>query len=114
MDGKLTDALKPGTQRSSSRRAFQSGTHLDNGDQASNGITPFEQTRHLRNLLGVEAQLNNGSEEMQRLATEKVHGTEGFKKHRCGSGHLPLHYRIRYSFKQCQVLDGEVFGFDVR
>ncbi len=47
---------------------------------------------------------------MQRLAAEKVHGTEGFEKHRGRRRHPPLHYGIRHPFKQREIFKGEHLG----
>src|SRR5574341_1747475 len=59
----------------------------------------------------VERQIDNGREEMQRLAAEKIHRTEGFEKQRGRSSHPPFHHCIRHPFKQREIFKGEDFLF---
>lgn len=77
-----------------------------------NGITLLQEARDLRELRAGQHAFNDGSQEVQRLAAEKVHGPHRFEKQRGRCRHAALDDGVGNPFKQSQVIDGEgcLFG----
>ena len=81
-------------------RSFGSRLRFNDSDETGDRIASFEQPGHLLDFFRLKSPFNDGGQEIQRLASEKVHGTERFQKHRCRSSHASFHYRIGHPFKQ--------------
>ncbi len=83
------------------------GPGFDEGDQAVNGIAPFQQVRDPGDLRAGQHAFHDGSQEMERLAAQKVHGTHRFEK-QCGRRrHAARDDGISSPFEQGQVVGGE-------
>ncbi len=74
-------------------------------------MASFKQPSHSLDLSCIERPFHDRRDEVQRLAAKKVHGAEGFKKHRRGSGHAPLHHGIGNPLQQFKIFESERFGF---
>jgi len=80
-------------------RSLGSRLRFNDGNETSNCIATFKQPGHLLHLFGLEGPFNDGGQEIQRLTSKKIHGTERFKKY-CGrSSHASFHHRIGHPFK---------------
>lgn len=86
---------------------MKSGLGLDEGDQAGDGVTPFKQAGDMFDLTGFAGQIKNGSQKMQRLAAEKVHGAGGLQKDRSRSSHASRDNCVGDSFQEREVIQGK-------
>lgn len=88
-----------------------SGFRIDEDNETRNGIASLKEASDLFKFFDVERKLKDRCQEMKRLAAEKVHGSEGFKKHRGRSCHPPLHHRVGYPLKQPKIFESEYLTF---
>ena len=86
-------------------RSWRGRLRFDYGNETGDRIASFEQPSHLLDLFRLKGPFNDGGQEVERLTTEKVHGTERFQEHRGRSSHAPFHHCIGDSFKQRVQVD---------
>ena len=67
-------------------------------------ITTFKQVGDVLNLTVLAGQVKDGGQKMQSLTAEKVHGADGFEKHRRRRRHATLHDCIGDSFQEGEII----------